>query len=86
MWHMTHGGGGEHSLKIVTPQLLRFGIDSVLKILNTNNDPIDEWMKDKGVSRTAPATPGLLIIYGEKVSSPKERQGNRIKHPMDCLV
>ena len=33
MWYMV---GGEHSLKISAPQLLRFGIDSVLKILNTN--------------------------------------------------
>ena len=29
MWHMV---GGEHSLKISAPQLLWFGIDSVLKI------------------------------------------------------
>ena len=33
MWHMGEGGG-EHSLKIPVPQLLRFGIDSVLKIRN----------------------------------------------------
>ena len=31
MWHMV---GGEHCLKISAPQLLQFGIDSVLKILN----------------------------------------------------
>ena len=31
MWHMV---GGEHSLKISAPQLLQFGIDSVLNILN----------------------------------------------------
>ena len=31
MWHMV---GGEHSLNISAPLLLRFGIDSVLKILN----------------------------------------------------
>ena len=31
MWHMV---GGEHSLKLSAPQFLRFGIDSVLKILN----------------------------------------------------
>ena len=38
MWHVTpdmwHTVGGEHSLKISAPQLLRFGIDIVLKILN----------------------------------------------------
>ena len=37
-WHMTcdmwHIVGGEHSLQMSAPQLLRFGIDSVLKILN----------------------------------------------------
>ena len=31
MWHMV---GGKLSLKISSPQLLRFGVDSVLKILN----------------------------------------------------
>ena len=31
MWHMV---GVEHSLKISASHLLRFGIDSVLKILN----------------------------------------------------
>ena len=37
-WHMTcdmgHKVRGEHSLKISAPQLLWFGIDSVLKILS----------------------------------------------------
>ena len=32
-WHVTNGGGGcEHSLKVPAPQLLWFGMDSVLKI------------------------------------------------------
>ena len=31
MWHMV---GGEHSHKMSAPELLQFGIDSVLKILN----------------------------------------------------
>ena len=31
IWHMV---GGEHNLKIVDSQLLRFSSDSVLKILN----------------------------------------------------
>ena len=39
MWHMV---GGEHSLKISAPQLLRFGIDSVLKILSKRINI--EWM------------------------------------------
>ena len=56
MWDMV---GGEHSLKISAPQLLRFGIDSVLKILNKK---MTQWINyDKGVYRIAPATPGLLI-------------------------
>ena len=42
-WHVTydtwHMVGGEHSLKISAPQLLRFGIDSVLKILNKRISP-----------------------------------------------
>ena len=39
MWHMV---GGEHSLKILAPQLLQFGIDSVLKILNESI--LNEWI------------------------------------------
>ena len=31
MWHMV---GGEHYLKSLTPQLLGFGMNNVLKILN----------------------------------------------------
>ena len=50
----------EHFLKISAPQLLRFGIDSVLKILNKR---ITQLMNHEGVYRTAPATPGLLIIW-----------------------
>ena len=38
-------------------------IDSVLKILNTKDDSINnESVIDKGVYRTAPATPGLLKV------------------------
>ena len=63
MWHMV---GDEHSLKVLAPQLLRFGIDSVLKILNERMTQImtywiNESVNDEGVYRTAPATPGLLI-------------------------
>ena len=62
-WHVTpaiwHMVGGEHSLKISAPQLLLFGIDNVLKILN---ERITEWMNFKAVYRTAPATPGLLSL------------------------
>ena len=59
MWHMV---GGEHSLKISGPKLLRFGIDSVLKILNERMTQLmNKSISDEGVCRTAPATPGLLI-------------------------
>ena len=57
MWHMTHGGGWT---KMSAPQLLRFGIDSGLKILNKI---MTEWMNYKGVYRTSPATSGLLNKY-----------------------
>ena len=48
------------------PWLLRFGIDSVVNILNKRmtqimTDLINELMNYKGVCRTALATPGLLI-------------------------
>ena len=44
MWHMV---GGERSLKISAPQLLWFGIDSVLKILNKRiTDSINECMDE----------------------------------------
>ena len=40
MWHMV---GSEYSLKISGPQLLRFGIDSVLKI---PNERITQWINE----------------------------------------
>ena len=43
------------------PQVLRFGIDSVLKILNKR---ITDLMSDRGDCRTALATPGLLKLDG----------------------
>ena len=48
-------GGGEQSLKISAPQLLRFGINSVLKILNKRITPSLD-----GV--------GQLIIYPPPIS------------------
>ena len=42
----------------------RFGIDSVLKILNQSITELsNEWISYKCVYRTALATPGLLIRY-----------------------
>ena len=65
--------GFEHSLKISAPQFLRFGIDSVLKILN---ERITESVSNKGDCRTAPVTPGLLnilwILYTREVIYPHE--------------
>ena len=61
MWHMV---GGEHSLKISAPQLLRFGKDSVLKILS---ERITHLMNYKSVYKTALATPGLLMIEQDQV-------------------
>ena len=52
--------GGEHSLKISAPQLLRFGLASVSKILNERM--VNHLINHEGVYRTAPATPGLLTM------------------------
>ena len=61
MWHMM---GGEHFLKMSAPQLLGLGIESVLMILNKRiTQWMNQWISDKDVCRTAPATPGLLSIY-----------------------
>ena len=55
--------GGEHSLKISAPQLLRFGIDSALNIFPQTIAQLLTYLNDKAVYRTAPATPGLLNIF-----------------------
>jgi hypothetical protein len=39
-WHMV---GGEHSLTISAPQLLRFGIDSVLEYFEQKDDLMNLW-------------------------------------------
>ena len=51
--------GVEYFSKNVVFLALRFGINSVLKILN---ETITYSINDKGVYRTAPATPGLRMI------------------------
>ena len=59
IWHMTcdmwHDTWYEHSLKISAHQLLRFGIDSVLKFWpkGTLNESMNYLIKDKGVYRRA---------------------------------
>ena len=60
-------------------QFLRFGIDSILIILN-------EWItflinliiNDKGVYRTAPATQGLLIIWVYRSKGVQEYKSTRV--------
>ena len=55
--------GGEHYLQISAPQLLWFGFDSALKIFpQTMSHSVNESINDGGDCRTAPATPGLLIM------------------------
>ena len=60
---MKHMVGGHYSLKSSAPKLLQFGIDSVLKFLNKMiTNLINLLMSDQDDCRTAPATPGLLIM------------------------
>ena len=55
-----------HSVRWTFSQNLRFGIDTVWKILELKdqsmNQSVDESMNDGGDSRTVQATPGLLNI------------------------
>ena len=55
-----------HSVRGTFSQNLRFGIDTVWKILELKdqsmNQSVDESMNDGGDSRTVQATPGLLNI------------------------
>ena len=71
MWHVTPDNWHVtcdtwHSQ---APQLFRFGIDSVMKILNTKDYLMNEIMNHKAVYRKAPATPGLLIRCGKVMQS-----------------
>ena len=58
-WHIVWD---EHYLKILAPQLFQFGIDSVWKIFDLKDYSVSVSINDGGDCRTAPATPGLLII------------------------
>ena len=72
MWHVTHDmwqvtsdmghfAGGEHSLKISAPLLLRFVIFDILKIWRKRlTDWLTELIDYKGVCKTALPTLGLL--------------------------
>ena len=58
MWHATHGD--------TAPLLQRYEIYDVLEDWEEKDDWLTEWINQsisyKAVCRTAPATPGLLII------------------------
>ena len=67
--HVTHDKwrGGEPALKVSALQLLRFGSKDVWKLFSQRitesfTKIIKELFNDKGVCRTAPATPGLLKL------------------------
>ena len=57
-------GGGEPSLKMSAPKLLRFVNESVLKIFLQRVTEYSQLINYKGVCRIAPATPGLLTGSG----------------------
>ena len=66
MWHLV---GDEHPLKISRLLLSLFGRDCALKIFfhkPSLSELMNEWMNElinyEAVCRTAPATPGLLIM------------------------
>ena len=59
---MLRSGCGEHCLKMPGPYLLRFGSESVLKILRKRMSLWHTQCMAKDVCRTAPVTPGLVII------------------------
>ena len=70
-WHMPYDtwqvGQGEHTLKIPAPYLLQFRSEGLLKIFSQRiSDWINKEINHKGVCRTAPATPAMLIIYDNK--------------------
>ena len=53
--------GDENSLKMSAPQLFRFGIDSVLKILNLRMTESIIWLiNDQGVCRNSPTYIGSI--------------------------
>ena len=63
MWQVINGGRRKFSENL-SSLALEFWIDSVLKILNTKDDQLNQWnnesLNDKGVYRTALATLSLL--------------------------
>ena len=63
----------KHSFKISA--LFRFGIDSVWKIFELKDYSVTQFMNHGGDCRTAPATPGLLIIQGGSLKPLTQEMG-----------
>ena len=59
MWHMV---GGEHYFKMSAPQLLRFGIDSVLKD-HLLNQPINQWINQERCSKNSLGFTGSVLLF-----------------------
>ena len=67
MWMV---GGSESFLKMSAPQLLQFESTGVLNIFSQRMTHWLTWqITDKGIWRTAPPTPGLLITLQYKSES-----------------
>ena len=65
MWHDSHGGGWTFSQNFSSPALTvwdRQCLEDFEQKDDSMNEWINEWTNHKGVYRTAPTTPGLLII------------------------
>ena len=62
-WHVTNGGGWTFSQNFSTPARMVYD-RQCLEDSEQNDHSMNQWinesMNDKGVYRTAPATPGLL--------------------------
>ena len=61
---MQNVDGGEYSLQVSCPQLICFEGEGVLKTFELKDDQPTELNNYSRVCRTAPTTPGLLIIKG----------------------
>ena len=60
-WHVTHGGGWKFSQNFSSPALMVWDWQ-YLEYISTNHRWVNESINHGGDCRTAPATPGLLII------------------------
>ena len=55
----------EHTLKISSLKLIRFGCEGVLKILAQKDHLLNLFISDEAVCRTAPATPAGSVSKSE---------------------